>query len=43
MAVRKAGRRSAIPYGPWLLAGAWAGILAGEPIAAAYLSWIGVA
>lgn len=35
-----AGRRtlrSSIPYGPYLLAGAWVGLLAGPPIAAAYL------
>jgi len=26
---RRAGRRSAIPFGPWMIAGAWIGILAG--------------
>lgn len=34
---RRAGRRTAIPFGPWMLAGAWVGIIAGEPIARWYL------
>lgn len=29
---RRAGRRTAIPFGPWMLAGAWVGILAGETV-----------
>lgn len=37
------GRRTAIAFGPWLLAGAWVGILAGEPIARAYLGVFGIA
>jgi leader peptidase (prepilin peptidase) / N-methyltransferase len=35
-----AGRRKlsgSIPYGPYMLVGAWIGLLAGGPIAAAYL------
>ena len=36
------GRRSAIAFGPWLLGGAWVGILAGEPIARTYLSLFGI-
>lgn len=39
---RRATRRSAIPFGPWMLAGAWIGIFAGAPSAASYLSLIGV-
>lgn len=35
-------RRTAVPYGPWLLAGAWVGILAGAPIASAYLGLFGI-
>jgi leader peptidase (prepilin peptidase)/N-methyltransferase len=35
-------RKLAVPYGPWLLAGAWVGILAGAPIASAYLRLFGV-
>lgn len=34
---RRAGRRSAIPFGPWMLAGAWIGIFAGEAIARWYI------
>lgn len=34
---RRAGRRTAIPFGPWMLAGAWVGILAGDTIARLYL------
>ncbi|HWR85947.1 MAG TPA: prepilin peptidase, partial [Rhodoglobus sp.] len=39
---RRAGRASRIPFGPWMLAGAWVGIAAGEAIAAGYLSFIGL-
>lgn len=39
---RRAGRRTAIPFGPWMLAGAWVGILAGEPIAEGYLRLFGL-
>jgi len=28
----RAGRGSAVPFGPWMLAGAWAGILAGPAV-----------
>lgn len=37
MAARRAGRKTAIPFGPWMLAGAWTGILAGEAIARGYM------
>ena len=40
---RRAGRRSAIPFGPWMLAGAWLGVLVGQPIAHAYLTLTGIA
>ncbi|MHB1171409.1 MAG: prepilin peptidase [Lacisediminihabitans sp.] len=39
---RRAGRGTGIPFGPWMLAGAWIGILAGDPIAAAYLRLFGI-
>lgn len=42
LAGRRATRRTAIPFGPWMLAGAWVGILAGAPLAAWYLRLIGV-
>lgn len=38
IAARRAGRRSAIPFGPFMILGAWTGILAGETIGRAYLS-----
>ena len=37
IAARKAGRKSAIPFGPFMLAGAWVGIIAGETIAGWYV------
>lgn len=40
---RRGGRKTAIPFGPWMLLGAWVGIVAGEPIWAAYLSSFGLA
>lgn len=39
---RRAGRSTGIPYGPWMLAGAWLGILAGHPLATWYLSLFGL-
>lgn len=36
------GRGTAVAFGPWLLAGAWLGILAGAPIAAGYLTLFGI-
>ena len=32
-----AGRRTAIPFGPWMIAGAWLGILTGEAVGSWYL------
>jgi leader peptidase (prepilin peptidase)/N-methyltransferase len=43
MVVKRAGRSTAIPFGPWMLAGAWAGVLVGEPLANGYLSLVGLA
>jgi leader peptidase (prepilin peptidase)/N-methyltransferase len=39
---RRATRRSGIPFGPWMLAGAWLGIFAGGPLWAGYLRLIGL-
>jgi leader peptidase (prepilin peptidase)/N-methyltransferase len=36
--LRKAGRKSAIPFGPWMILGAWTGLFAGEWLASWYLS-----
>lgn len=38
VAARRAGRRSKIPFGPFMLAGAAFGLVAGAPVASAYLS-----
>lgn len=40
MLTGKAGRRSAIPFGPWIIAGAWVGIFAGEHIAGWYVGML---
>jgi leader peptidase (prepilin peptidase)/N-methyltransferase len=39
---RAGGRRTAIPFGPWMLAGAWTGILAGDELATGYLTLTGI-
>lgn len=39
---RKAGRKSRIPFGPWMLAGSWVGIVAGEDIFNWYLGVVGL-
>nr|WP_104194977.1 A24 family peptidase [Cryobacterium sp. M25] len=40
---RRASRKSGIPFGPWMLAGAWIGILFGRPLWNGYLSILGFA
>lgn len=40
--VRKANRTSAIPFGPWMLIGAWVGIIFGNDISAGYLALVGL-
>jgi leader peptidase (prepilin peptidase)/N-methyltransferase len=40
--LRRASRSSGIPFGPWMLAGAWLGIVFGDPIARAYLAAVGL-
>lgn len=37
----RAGRRTGIPFGPWMVAGAAVGVAVGEPIWAAYLGLLG--
>jgi leader peptidase (prepilin peptidase) / N-methyltransferase len=39
---RRASRKTGIPFGPWMLAGAWVGVGAGNSIATSYLSWFGL-
>lgn len=43
LAARRSSRGSAIPFGPWMLAGAWVGVLAGRPLADGYLRLVGLA
>jgi leader peptidase (prepilin peptidase)/N-methyltransferase len=38
LATRVVSRKSGIPFGPWMIAGAWLGFVVGEPVAAGYLS-----
>jgi leader peptidase (prepilin peptidase)/N-methyltransferase len=38
LATKRAGRKSGIPFGPWMLAGAWVGIVVGNAVFASYLS-----
>ncbi|GAA1522419.1 leader peptidase (prepilin peptidase)/N-methyltransferase [Agromyces terreus] len=41
LVTRRAGQRTAIPFGPWMLLGAWVGIVVGEPVATWYLALAG--
>lgn len=42
VALRRAGRGSGIPFGPWMLAGAALAIFAGEPLWLGYLRLVGL-
>ncbi|WP_427007034.1 prepilin peptidase [Pseudarthrobacter sp. H2] len=42
LAAGRASRKSGIPFGPWMLLGAWAGILAGAPLWKGYLALVGL-
>ena len=37
MLARRAGRKTAIPFGPWMILGAWAGVFAGEAVGRWYV------
>ena len=39
--LRKANRKSGIPFGPWMLLGTWVGVFFGAPISHGYLSLFG--
>lgn len=41
--VRRAGRKSRIPFGPWMLGGAWIGIVVGDVVSIWYLNVFGIA
>lgn len=42
LATRRAGRRTAVPFGPWMIAGAWVGIVAGPAIWRWYAAVLGL-
>ena len=42
LVLRRANRKSGIPFGPWMLLGAWVGVFAGETIARGYLALFGL-
>lgn len=42
LVTKRAGRTSGIPFGPWMLLGAWIGIFAGQSIAGDYLALMGL-
>ena len=42
LVTKRAGRKSGIPFGPWMLLGAWVGVFAGQAIAGSYLSIVGL-
>jgi leader peptidase (prepilin peptidase)/N-methyltransferase len=42
MLLRRARRGSGIPFGPWMLVGAWIGIVFGQQIAGGYLALVGL-
>jgi len=42
LATGRARRGTGIPFGPWMIVGAWIGIVAGEQIAAGYLNLVGL-
>ncbi len=39
---RRVGRKAGIPFGPWMLAGAWIGVIFGKDIAIGYLALFGL-
>lgn len=42
IALRRAGRKSAIPFGPWMILGAWIGLAVGQPIGEWYVGLLGL-
>ncbi|GAB2515112.1 A24 family peptidase [Microbacterium petrolearium] len=43
MAARRVDRGGGIPFGPWMIAGAWIGVFAGRPVADWYVGLFGLA
>lgn len=42
LATKRIGRKGGIPFGPWMIAGSWVGLVLGASIAASYLSLFGI-
>lgn len=42
LVTNRAGRRTELPFGPWMLLGAWLGLVAGPTLASAYLRMVGL-
>jgi leader peptidase (prepilin peptidase)/N-methyltransferase len=42
IALKRIGRKGGIPFGPWMLAGAWVGVFAGSVVWNGYLSLLGL-
>ena len=42
LVTRRVSRKGGIPFGPWMIAGAWVGLVLGASIAASYLSLFGI-
>lgn len=42
LATKRVGRKGGIPFGPWMIAGSWVGLVLGASIAASYLSLFGI-
>lgn len=40
--LHRAGRRTVIPFGPWMIVGAWVGIAIGDPLGRWYLGLFGI-
>lgn len=43
LALRKVNRKGGIPFGPWMLGGAWVGVFVGAQISLGYLAVVGLA
>jgi leader peptidase (prepilin peptidase)/N-methyltransferase len=42
IASKRVGRKGGIPFGPWMLVGAWIGVFAGQAVFGGYLSLVGL-
>ena len=40
--LKRVSRKGGIPFGPWMIAGSWVGLVLGASIAASYLSLFGI-